>query len=324
MVKSFYSLTFLLFFFHNLEAQFAPAAGLPGSTAVYKDSIIITQWAKACKFFRGPKQIGVDSLGFATVGDSTMAIGMADGQVVSLGDGGMAECIFDKPIKNGVGFDFAIFENSFLDTFLELAFVEVSSDGINFFRFPSISLTQDTQQINSFGAVNPEQINNLAGKYRLFYGTPFDLEELQGITGLDINHITHIRIIDVVGSIDNAFARFDSQGHKINEIFPTPFPSSGFDLDAIGVIHTQTSIFEETTAKKQCKILQNPIRNKIFFNCLHQGNIQVKMFDIRGNEVLQVQTLTSDELSVYLSNGYYFLQFIVNNQSEIHPLIIHH
>jgi len=59
------------------------------------------------------------------------------------------------------GFDFAVFENSFNDSFLELAFVEVSSDGINFVRFPATSNTQTDVQITGFGTIDPTYINNL-------------------------------------------------------------------------------------------------------------------------------------------------------------------
>ena len=107
-----------------------------------------------------------------------MAIGTPGNGIVSLGDGGYAVLSFERPIKNGPGWDFAIFENSFSDTFLELGLVEVSSDGLNYFQFESTSLTQDTLQIDAFGSINPEMINNLAGKYRATFGTPFDLEEL--------------------------------------------------------------------------------------------------------------------------------------------------
>ena len=176
----------------------------------------------------------------ASAGDSTMAIGAPGNGVVSLGDGGYAVLTFEKPIKNGTGWDFAIFENSFSDTFLELGLVEVSSDGLNYFQFESTSFTQDTLQIDAFGTINPEMINNLAGKYRATFGTPFDLEELAFEQGLDVNNITHIKIIDVIGSIDPAIGTYDQFGNIINDPFPTPFPSSGFDLDAIGVIHEQT------------------------------------------------------------------------------------
>jgi hypothetical protein len=51
------------------------------------------------------------------------------------------------------GYDFAIFENGFPfgsgSFYLELAFVEVSSDGKHFVRFNAISNTDTTQQIDS-------------------------------------------------------------------------------------------------------------------------------------------------------------------------------
>ena len=48
-------------------------------------------------------------------------------------------------------------------------------------------------------------INNLAGKYRALYGTPFDLEELSDYQAINIDSITHIRVIDVVGSIKEKY-----------------------------------------------------------------------------------------------------------------------
>ena len=95
---------------------------------------------------------------------------------VSLGRGGSITLAFDHPIRDGLGFDFAVFENAINDSFLELGFVEVSSDGVNFFRFDNDSLT--TSLVASFGEVDPTNVRNLAGKYRQGFGTPFDLEEL--------------------------------------------------------------------------------------------------------------------------------------------------
>jgi hypothetical protein len=85
-------------------------------------------------------------------------------------------------------------------------------------------------------------LNNLAGKHAMLYGTPFDLEELRDTPGLDINAISHIRLVDVVGSINPQFCSRDAGGRMINDPFPTPFPSSGFDLDAVGVIHDNNPI----------------------------------------------------------------------------------
>ena len=133
-------------------AQFAPSVGQMGTTAIHADSSIFIDWASGCTIIRGNQDISSPSLGITTVGDNSCAIGKA-GQngVVSLGDGGEAILTFNSPIINGIGFDFAVFENSFSDLFLELAFVEVSSDGINFFGFPATSLTQDTLQIDGYG-----------------------------------------------------------------------------------------------------------------------------------------------------------------------------
>ncbi len=219
--------------------QFAPAAGDPGTTAIHMDSSIFVNWATNCSIIIGQEDISNPQSVLASAGDSTMAIGAPGNGVVSLGDGGYAVLTFEKPIKNGTGWDFAIFENSFSNTFLELGLVEVSSDGLNYFQFESTSFTQDTLQIDAFGTINPEMINNLAGKYRATFGTPFDLEELAFEQGLDVNNITHIKIIDVIGSIDPAIGTYDQFGNIINDPFPTPFPSSRFDLDAIGVIHEQ-------------------------------------------------------------------------------------
>jgi len=190
-----------------------------------------------------------------------MVIGIAGTNgVVSLGDGGSAICTFQYPIKNGIGNDFAVFENSFDDTFLELAFVEVSSDGINFVRFPSHSLTDTTLQTNTFGTTDATKINNLAGKYRSSYGTPFDLQELSSNPILNINYITHVKIIDVVGSVNKQYAKRDSYNNMINDPWPTPFPNGGFDLDAIGVIHQNTSVgLKENNLDDNLYLYPNPI-----------------------------------------------------------------
>ena len=232
---------FFLFIVFRISAQgqFAPQAGMPGSTAVYKDSSVFKSWANSASITKGLQQINDASYGWPTVGDQFAALGKAgENGVVSLGDGGSAVVSFYAPIFNGPGADFAVFENSFLDSFLELAFVEVSTDGFRYVRFPAVSNTQDTLPLGGFGLVAPTALNNLAGKYRANYGTPFDLDELKDSTGIDINNIQFVRLVDVVGSLNDSFATKDVNGHKINDPWPTPFPSSGFDLDAVGVMHT--------------------------------------------------------------------------------------
>ena len=224
------------------RAQYAPPAGQIGSLAIHKDSSIFVNWATAAVINPAYQYIENPSLGLVSTGNATSTLGISNGTVFSLGDGGNVVLTFEYPIRNGQGADFTVFENSFNDSFLELAFVEVSSDGVHFVRFPAISNTDTSTQIDGFGAIDATKLYNLAGKYRANYGVPFDLEELKDSANLDLNAITHVRIVDVVGSIDPAYARLDSRGVKINDPFPTPFPSSGFDLDALGVIHQNTSI----------------------------------------------------------------------------------
>jgi hypothetical protein len=221
---------------------FAPAAGQSGSTAIACSDPQFVEWASGISLQRGPMDISNPGAGLASYGQPQDALGpattSATSHVVSFGDGGSATLSFDRPITNGPGSDFAVFENGVTDTYLELAFVEVSSDGKNFFPFPSVSLTQTTTQVGAFGTLDPTNLYDLAGKYRVGYGTPFDLSELDGVSPLlDINAVTEVKLVDVVGSIQDAYASYDSQGHKINDPWTTPFASSGFDLTGVGVIN---------------------------------------------------------------------------------------
>ncbi len=271
-------------------AQFAPPAGQVGSTAIHKDSSIFVAWATSGTVQRGLRDITNPSLGTVNYGSGTAITGKADAPgVASLGDGGSAIVSFLTPIVNGPGWDFAVFENAFVDTFLELAYVEVSSDGINFHRFPAVSNTQDTIQVGSFGGLDATKINNLAGKYVVNYGTPFDLEEMKGISGLDVNHVTHVKIIDVVGCILDSFARYDKNNKKINDPWRTDFITGGFDLDAVGVIHTwptQVSSLEKDNI--DLRIFPNPSSNGQFhiqFTAPQKSKASAKVFDVLGANV---------------------------------------
>ncbi|MBS1644350.1 MAG: T9SS type A sorting domain-containing protein [Bacteroidetes bacterium] len=239
-----------------VQAQYAPQAGVVGTTAIPKTSSLFQAWATRCDVQRGLQQIGNMAGGYASLGDTSAAIGAPDGNVLSLGDAGVATVFFKDALRNGTGADFAVFENGFAnvlnpeEAFLELAFVEVSSDGVHFTRFPAISQTQDTVQLSSTAApsyTTARQLHNLAGKYIAGFGTPFDLQELVDSPGLDVQHIIAVRLIDVVGAI-GADGSLDAQGRKVNDPFPTPFPSSGFDLDAVGVIHSTATTVVPTLA----------------------------------------------------------------------------
>lgn len=318
-----------------LFAQFPPPAGQAGSTAIFKDSSIFVAWATECSVSLGYQNIANPSSGYPSVGDSSSALGIAGtGGVVSLGDGGYAIVQFQRPIFNGPGWDFAIFENSFSDSFLELAFVEVSSDGINYFRFPSVSNTQTNTQIGSFDTLDATKINNLAGKYRALYGTPFDLDELNNISGLDINHITHIKIIDVVGSINTTYARYDSNNNIINDPWPTEFASSGFDLDAVGVIHQLPLNVDEHNNFNKIQVYPNPVfkHQYLNINLLQEvcDKINVELISPTGKVIfykqLELNCNEWNNFSIPLSDdikpGVYIFKLQQNEQMSIHKIII--
>jgi hypothetical protein len=307
-IQSYFFILLALFFATTkTRAQFPGPAGSAGSTAIHKDSSIIAAWAANCVLKRGWMNIADTTLGRAQVGDETFVPGPASNGVVSLGDGGMATVTFHYPISNGPGFDFAVFENAFDDRFLELAFVEVSSDGERFVRFPAVSLTPSTEQVDPLSYwANANLINNLAGKYRANFGTPFDLEELKDSVGIDINRVTHVRIIDVVGSIDSLYATYDHLGNIINDPWPTPFASGGFDLDAVAVMnHLGPPASLAEVHSFQIQVSPNPVRDRLVVNTTTLIS-QITISDIFGN-VLNSCACNSLQIQD-LKPGYYVLK----------------
>ena len=237
---------------------------------MHADSSAFVAWATGCEAEPGPMNITNPSAGMAGAGwPASNAIGYPQGTtgVTCLGDGGMATLTFASPICNRPGPDFAVFENGFANAqnpdmwFLELGFVEVSSDGVNFFRFPAYSNTQTETQLGGFACIDPAQIHNLASKYGAMYGTPFDLDEVPDNPLLDKNNVTHVRVIDVIGNIDPDYATYDCQGHPVNDPWPTPFASCGMDLDAVGVIH---DIEHFPLPPDEPPYLANPVGDVVF------------------------------------------------------------
>jgi autotransporter-associated beta strand protein len=162
---------------------------------------------------------------------------------VALGQNGYATLTFSQPITNGPGPDFAVFNNGFSSGSQEWdkpALVEVSSNGINFFAFPSVSLTQTTTQVGDYGELDPTNLYDIAGNFPAGYGTPFDLSELAGVSPLlNVNDVTQVRILSVSGDINPAYATRDSTGNIINAPWPAPTQagSEGFILAGVAVLN---------------------------------------------------------------------------------------
>lgn len=316
LLSYYYGITLFLFanlMAINMYAQNAIGKGIIQTNEIHADSNIFVGWASQCTISRGAQQIGNPSLGLATFGLADAAIGKADNSVVSLGDGGTATLQFQFPLRNGSGYDFAVFENGFSDLFLELAHVEVSSNGAHFVRFPSSSLTQTHTQIGPFGTLDYTNIHNLAGKYRVYFGTPFDLNDLTFDSLIDLQHITHIRIVDAVGSINPQHGTYDSGGRIINEPWPTPFPSSGFDLDAVGVIHDNRYLGLNAAPTPNFSVFPNPFDAQLTLLHHQHDNTEsvVEIFDIMGKKIfVQVLKHLKEELNLHhLQPGVYILKY---------------
>jgi hypothetical protein len=218
------------------NSKFAPQTGTEPS-AFHAGTAVVSP-------FNGNVNDASDTYGF---------VGIDQPGSITLGFG--ANRIFD-----GASADFAVFENGFgfggpTSLLAELAYVEVSSDGVNFARFPSISLnTAATQISGAFQGYDMTNVYDLAGKAAANWGTPFDLSELAShplVTGgvLNLSNVRFVRLVDVVGTgaltdaggnVIPGIAR-DSLGNPILDNYIT-FDSAGFDYvglptGAVGVVH---------------------------------------------------------------------------------------
>jgi len=186
----------------------------------------------------------------ATLGELTAT------QIANGDEPGSLTLSFAEPVFDAPGADFAVFENGFIaqsdfggagigGIAGELAYVEVSSNGVNFVRFPAISGTPGA--LGSFGTLDATVLYNLAGKHvnhdGKSWGTPFDLSELSGealvTDGLvDLDAIRFVRLVDIPGSGDF----LDSLGGPIYDPWPTWTPemgsaaTSGADIEAVGAV----------------------------------------------------------------------------------------
>ena len=167
---------------------------------------------------------------------------------------------FDEcPIVNGEGHDFATFENGFSEgwtsdkIFAEMTYVEVSSNGTDFIRFPTHSLTPKWP--GAYGTIIASGTFGMTGKHINAYGdqwgTPFDLDWIADHplvlnATVDLNNIRYVRQVDIPGGgpadAQSSYTGFfyDTHGNVIFDSWPT-WGSGGADLDAIGVLNTSAT-----------------------------------------------------------------------------------
>ena len=317
-------LLLLMLPFIGVAQNYPPEAGMPGSTAIHYSSPLFMQWANGITVERGYINISNPSAtasgsNFATFGSPNNALGFPSGAVVSLGDGGTAILTFANPIADGPGFDFAVFENG-STAYLELAFVEVSSDGVHYFRFPNHSQTQTTTQLSSFQSPAANYLHNLAGKYSSNYGTPFDISEIPDTDLLDKSNIQYVKIIDVVGSIHPDYASYDSFGHAVNDSFPTPFNSCGFDLQGVGVIDTTLSTVNFDLSHKVF-LYPNPTAD--FFYVSNAMGSTVTVYETNGRVLKTIQNYQKQAFAVnHMQAGVYAVVVSLGTNIQYFKLIL--
>ncbi len=302
-------------------AQFDPAGGKSGSHAIHRDNISLSYWGDSVLIKRGSQRINASSSAVVATGEPTDALGTADNRTVSIGDGGVATFYFSRAIADISGPDFVVFENGFEwagGYFLELAFVEVSSDGKRFVRFPSECAADSSTQIENLSYMECEWYHNLAGKHQAPYGTPFDLEELKDSIGIDVSAITHIRLVDVVGSINDSFARRDSKGQKINDPWPTDFESGGFDLDAIGVLQFPLGVTQKSVIKRF--VAPNPSYSSTGFRLQMSCN-SLTICTMSG-ETVYSDTSDSKHHNPGLQEGVYFVKLETDTGTFIQKICV--
>lgn len=295
-------LLILVLFPGILRAQnFHPAPGNAGTNAIKKDSSCFVGWATGGTVTRGFVDIAdtttmASGSNRASFGNINNVFGPATGSatdVLSLGDSGVATLTFGQFIMDGPGYDFAVFENGFTDNYIEMAHVEVSSDGVHFFRFPSTTEVPLTPQSSNSTYTDCRMINNLAGKYRAGYGTPFDLSELPNDPDLNKSAVKFVRVIDVIGAV-SGHTTSDQFGTIINDPYPTPFESGGFDLEAIGIINATLGL--DDLELLAVTAFPNPATDQVQINLA--GKADLNLYSPDGRLLLTKDHLDSSTISL--------------------------
>jgi len=225
-----------------LAIQAGPALAGPFTDTGHPASAMWAWATDVDEVVRGPLDIASPGGGDASFGVEANVLGAATANpldTLSLGDGGSITLHFDSAIRDETGDDFAVYENGFRDLFglfAEFAYVEVSTNGIDFARFDSDAF--NASPVLPFDSLDPTDYHGLAGRHEAGLGTGFDLTDLDMdplvlLGTVDPMDIRYVRLVDVIGNGSTT----DGGGNPIYDPYPTAFPQGGFDLEAVGVIH---------------------------------------------------------------------------------------
>lgn len=177
----------------------------------------------------------------------------------SPGSNGSITLRMEPPVVDGGGADLLVCENPFfvtgtLKSFVEAVFVEVSSDGAHFARFPS-NYSGPDEPLPAFTGIQPSRYKGFAGAMPVLANPPavdpldvtaaggdtFDLHELIDhplvqAELLDLDDVRYVRLVDV-----EAGTALDSAGHVVWDAGIGGLASS--DIDAVVGLNTTENQF---------------------------------------------------------------------------------
>jgi hypothetical protein len=108
----------------------------------------------------------------------------------------------------------------------------------------------------------------------------------------------------------------------INDPWPTPFPNGGFDLDAIGVIHQNTSVgLKENNLDDNLYLYPNPInKGEKLLLSTSKDILFVSVYNFSGQKILSTKEnfISTSELT----EGIYFIEVNSVNNSITKKLLI--
>lgn len=234
------------------------AAVLPGLLAVSVPALLLRTLPAQSPFAALVVSSNTNGNAGGGIFDPTNALGAPLGStnVHSLGIAGQLTLEFVPPIVDRPGADLIVAENPFrlagneTNTFAEVAFVEVSSNGVDFVRFPARYFGAPAWP-GAFGTVPVGAYGNLAGQTPMLATTPgadpldlveaggdaFELGDLLGeplvVAGLvDLQAVRYVRLVDVPSGVT-----VDSVGTTIFDA-----GSGSADIDAVTAVHQQGPI----------------------------------------------------------------------------------
>ena len=145
------------------------------------------------------------------------------------------------------------------------------------------------------------------------------LDEVEDNPLLDKNRVTHVRLVDVVGCIQPEYATYDCQGHVVNDPWPTPFASSGFDLDAVGVIH-DLAHYDVVEAQEvtSVNLYPNPVSSILSVDAANVASIC--LYSLTGQCVLETENNNTIDVST-LTPGLYFARIVVDGKAFVNKFV---